>query len=160
MIVDLGCGDFNIGKNFSGYANEYIACDVSTVILERNKLTFSELPNVTFKHLNLANDDLPNGDVCFVRQVLQHLSNSDIMEFVHYLNNNKPYKHLIVSEHLPLEVGFKENLDKPSGAQSRLIFGSGVVLHKPPFDLSYLSKYDLVDVTSGGGKIKTIVYNF
>ena len=158
VIVDLGCGDFNVGRNFVQYTKEYIAGDVSDVILERNSRTFSKLKNVKFKHVNLCKLDLPNGDICFVRQVLQHLSNSDIMAFVSYINKYRPYKKLIITEHLPLKQNFKENLDKPSGAQSRLIYGSGVVLDKPPFSLMYSSKYDLVEVKSGGGIIKTTVY--
>ena len=112
IIVDLGCGDFNVGKYFAAYVNQYIACDVSKEILERNKNKFSSLSNVDFRFLDLGKNELPGGDVCFVRQVLQHLSNADILNFVSKLSLNKPYKYLIVTEHLPMGKDFDVNLDK------------------------------------------------
>ena len=49
------------------------------------------------------------------------------------LNLNKPYKYLIVTEHLP-KGRFDVNLDKKSGKSIRLFVNrSGVILHKPPF---------------------------
>ena len=158
IIVDLGCGDFNIGKNFVNYSEKYIACDVSKKILNNNKKNFSSIKNVEFKLLDLANDDLPSGDVCFVRQVLQHLSNSDIDNFVKKLKSIKPYKYLIITEHLPINKNFKANLDKRTGSGIRLLFNSGVVLHKEPFNLSTSQTIELVEVPNMGGVIKTIVY--
>ena len=49
VIVDLGCGDFNVGSKFVSLTDRYIACDVSNVILRRNKDKFSSLKNVEFK---------------------------------------------------------------------------------------------------------------
>jgi hypothetical protein len=158
VIVDLGCGDFNIGKNFVDYAEEYIACDVSNKILNRNKKNFSSIKNVEFKLIDLANDDLPIGDVCLVRQVLQHLSNSDINNFVKKLNLEKLYKYLIITEHIPINKNFKANLDKRTGSGIRLLFNSGVVLHKEPFNLIASETIDLVEVPNMGGIIKTIIY--
>jgi len=37
IIVDLGCGDLNIGKNFLDICDHYIACDISTHIINLNK---------------------------------------------------------------------------------------------------------------------------
>ena len=45
-IVDIGSGDFNVGKKFVGLTKTYLACDVSTVILERNREKFRALNNV------------------------------------------------------------------------------------------------------------------
>jgi len=160
-IVDLGCGDFHIGKYFTAYVNQYIACDVSKVVLERNKNKFSSLSNVDFRFLDLSKNDLPEGDVCFVRQVLQHLSNADILNFVNKVNLNKPYKYLIVTEHLPKDRNFDANLDLKSGRAIRLFVNkSGVVLHKPPFNLSFTKDSNMLDVYQYGGVIKTVVYEF
>ena len=161
IIVDLGCGDFNVGKYFPAYADHYIACDVSKIILKRNKNKFSSLRNVDFRFLDLSKNDLPEGDVCLVRQVLQHLSNSDILNFVNKLNLNKPYKYLIVTEHLPKDRNFDANLDLKSGRAIRLFVNkSGVVLHKPPFNLSFTKDSNMLDVYQYGGVIKTVVYEF
>ena len=160
IIIDLGCGVFNIGSNFVSFADKYIACDVSNVILSRNIDKYSSLTNVEFKLLDLSKDYLPKGDVCFVRQVLQHLSNADIKRFIENLNSNQPYKYLIVTEHLPNSDNFKANLDKPSGPNNRLAIGSGVVLHKAPFNLDFSNISELLEVDEYGGKINTIVYEF
>ena len=58
VIVDLGCGDFNVGKHFVNYCSDYIACDVSTLILERNKKRY-DFGNVQFLNLDLSKDKLP-----------------------------------------------------------------------------------------------------
>ena len=72
-IVDLGCGDFNVGKNFVEFSDTFVACDLSSTILKHNRSQFSDL-NVKFKKINITKDLLPKGDVAFIRQVLQHLS--------------------------------------------------------------------------------------
>ena len=159
-IVDLGCGDFNIGKYFTAYVDQYIACDVSSEILNRNKNKFTQLKNVDFNLLDLASDYLPKGDVCFVRAVLQHLSNSDIKNFVNKLNSQKHYKYLVLTEKLPNSNNFKANVDKRTGAHTRKSLNSGVVLHKEPFLLDAKKSFDLLEVKGTDGRIKTIVYEF
>ena len=159
-IVDLGCGDFNVGKNFVPLTKKYIACDVSNVILKRNKIKYNSFSNLEFKFLDLSEDPLPKGDVCFVRQVLQHLSNENINKFVKKINLEKPYKYMVVTEYLTQNDNFIANLDKSVGANTRHMVGSGVVLHQEPFNLEALSIQDLLEVTSEGGKIKTTIYKF
>jgi hypothetical protein len=76
---------------------------------------------------------LPDGDLCLVRQVLQHLSNAEISKV---LENVRKYKYLIVTEHYPNPViKMKPNLDIPHGPTVRLRYDSAVVLDKPPFNL-------------------------
>ena len=138
-IVDLGCGDFSVGKSFIDNCSKYVACDISSVILERNRRSY-QFENLEFKQINLAEDELPKGDIAFVRQVLQHLSNSEIKKFVDYVNKVKPYRYLLVTEHIPSEKGFIPNIDKPSGSNIRFLLNSGIELHKDPFLLEYKSK--------------------
>ena len=162
-IVDLGCGDFNIGQHFVESSGYYIACDISGFILERNREKF-QFENVIFQKLDLAEDSLPTGDIAFVRQVLQHLSNDNIHSFVTKLNDSKPYKHLLVTEHLPANEGFTPNLDKQSGPNIRIANYSGVVLDEEPFNLQYSSKEILLEVHEATGGvdaiIRTTIYNF
>ena len=160
IIVDIGCGDFNIGKNFLNYSNNYIACDVSDFILDRNIKRYHLIKNLEFRKLDLGVDILPEGDVCIVRQVLQHISNQEIINFCNKINSYNPYKYLILTEQLPLIEKFNYNLDKPSGPKTRLGIGSGVILHKPPFNLEFNSLYKLNNVTIHDSQVKTIVYEF
>lgn len=159
-IVDLGCGDFNVGKNFVKFCEHYIACDVAGEILSVNEQKFISQKNTTFKLLDLTEEPLPKGDVCFVRQVLQHLSNSDIKNFVKNLQSQRPYKYLIVTEDVPLWDNFAANAEKPTGASTRLVSGSGIVLHKEPFNLDASNNSDLLQVQKNRGRVKTTIYEF
>jgi SAM-dependent methyltransferase len=162
VVVDIGCGDFNVGSHFVELADRYIACDVSSHIIDINRKKFADIPNLEFRQLDLGCDELPGGDVAFVRQVLQHLSNESIQRFVSFVNENKPYKYLVVTEHLPASDSFTTNLDKPSGPNIRIGIDSGIVLDQAPFFLKSKTSRTMVQVpeTSGGTKayIKTILY--
>jgi len=157
VIVDIGCGDFNVGKNFAEDAEKYVAFDVSSVILQRNKEKYSSLENVEFLKLDLATDELPRGDVAFVRQVLQHLSNDDIKLFVDKINYNKPFKFLIVTEHLPGNKSFKPNINKPAGPNIRNDINSGIILHEAPFGLQNKNYSELLEVSEDVGAIKSVI---
>ncbi|MFM7525260.1 MAG: class I SAM-dependent methyltransferase [Actinomycetota bacterium] len=131
-VVDLGCGDFNVGSRIRECFGRYIACDVASAVLEENKARYASL-DVDFVQLDMIEDEFPEGDICIIRQVLQHLSNADISRVVRKLGG---YKILILTEPLPRR-DFVPNLDQPTGVSSRLARGlpSGVVLTDPPFSL-------------------------
>jgi len=76
-FVDLGCGDFRVGKRLQPFCQRYIGVDVVEDVVSRNQAEFASQKAV-FKVLDIVADELPPGDVCFVRQVLQHLSNKQI----------------------------------------------------------------------------------
>jgi SAM-dependent methyltransferase len=128
-VVDLGCGDFQVGAQLRPYCARYIACDVVPALIERNKKKFAAA-QVEFRCLNIIDDDLPPGDIVFLRQVLQHLNNAQIARIVPKLSR---YKFLILTEHLPAAPNFSPNRDKPAGGGTRLPQKSGVVLTAPPF---------------------------
>ncbi|MFK7867477.1 MAG: class I SAM-dependent methyltransferase [Alphaproteobacteria bacterium] len=157
VIVDIGCGDFNVGSHFLTYTQHYIACDVSSVILERNKKQYQSFGNVEFLLLDLASDELPKGDLAFVRQVLQHISNDHIQSFVDKIHCDQPFKFLIVTEHLPAKKSFKANTNKPAGSNIRAAINSGVVLHKPPFSLKSKKRSILLEVPKDIGDINAVI---
>ena len=66
----------------------------------------------------------------------------------------------MITEHLPISDNFKANVDKGRGSDIRLKIGSGVVLHKDPFNLNALRNFDLLEVFVNGGRIKTTIYEF
>ena len=69
-----------------------------------------------------------------VRQVLQHLTNSEIIKFVEKVKSS--YEYLICTEHLPSNNDYIPNIDKPTGADIRLGIGSGIDLTRAPFNLA------------------------
>ena len=159
-IVDLGCGDFAVGSQVRKFCGAYIACDVVDSLISRNKKKFENL-DVDFRVLDLVADDLPDGDVVFVRQVLQHLSNKQILTVIPKLQEK--YRFLVVTEHIPEVKVFDVNLDKPVGAGIRLALGkngSGIVLTRPPFNLKVIKQNILCEVKEDGGVIQTVAYQF
>ncbi len=135
-VVDLGCGDFHVGAQLRPYCGGYVACDIVPALIERNREKFAAA-QVDFRCLNIIEDDLPAGDIVFLRQVLQHLSNAQISKVVEKLYR---YKFLVLTEHVPASPDFPPNLDKAAGGGVRLLQGSGVVLTAPPFLLKVRSE--------------------
>ena len=160
--VDLGCGDFAIGSRIRPSCGKYIACDVVDGLIIHNRARYSK-SEVEFRVVDIVNDELPAGDVVIIRQVLQHLSNSDIEKVVAKL---KGYRFIILTEHLPVSDTFVPNLDKPTGPDIRISIGesgSGVLLTEPPFNLgirhSRLLCQAFEDISGVRGVIRTNLYS-
>jgi 2-polyprenyl-3-methyl-5-hydroxy-6-metoxy-1,4-benzoquinol methylase len=133
-IVDIGCGDFNIGSRIAGLVKRYLAYDVSSRIIELNKRRFTDCTNVQFRQLDACKDPLETADLVTVRQVLQHLTNAQIESILRNIERAAP-RCTLIAEHLSEHTGtFLPNLDLPSHSSgTRVAIGSGVVLTAPPF---------------------------
>jgi len=153
-VVDLGCGDFHVGSRLRPLCARYVACDIVGPLIAFNAATFSNL-GVDFRTLDFTRDELPPGEVVFIRQVLQHLSNSEIARALPRIQ--RQYRYLVLSEHVP-NVPFTHNLDKASGPDNRMDIHSGIVLTSPPFNLETIVESILCEVKEWGGVIRTTVY--
>lgn len=152
-VVDLGCGDFRVASKIVSGNFHYTGCDVVfSLVRHLNEQYKSE--TVEFRCVNIVEDDLPDGDLCLIRQVLQHLSNAEISKV---LENASQYKYLIITEHYPNPaVKIKPNLDIPHGPTVRLQYDSAVILDKPPFNLKNIQV--LLDAEAEEGtRIKTFL---
>src|SRR5260370_3290404 len=89
-VVDLGCGDFLIGSKIRHLCGNYIACDIVDSLIARNKDIYRHL-DVDFRVLDITSDELPDGDVVFVRQALQPLSNELILNAVPKIGSKYKY---------------------------------------------------------------------
>lgn len=131
-VVDLGCGDFRVGSQLVDLCGHYLGIDVVKTLVERNAASFGS-KRVEFQHLDITKDKLPGGDICFVRQVLQHLSNRQIATILSKLGQ---YQLAVISEHQPKARQLSlPNMDKIPGGDIRLERGSGVFLEAPPFSI-------------------------
>ena len=128
-IVDLGCGDFMVGSRLLDPLRDYTAIDIVAELLEENRRRYAGMP-VTFLCRDIVSDELPDADLCLVRQVLQHLSNAEIL---HILPKLTKYRYTIVTEHVYTGRGLRPNLDKPHGPGTRIPRRSGVFLECHPF---------------------------
>lgn len=135
-IVDLGCGDFQVGNALMARLPEftYLGCDLLPELIAHNTENFAT-KRVRFRRLDIVSDPLPKGDVYLVRQVLQHLSNAEIMQVLEKLNEGLVY----ISEGQPVERVGSVNPDKTTGAEVRFDWrtgrGRGVELDQPPYCL-------------------------
>ena len=154
-VLDLGCGDFNIGKNFVKHTKKYIAVDIVNDLINHNKERFKE-NNLEFHCLDIAIDKLPDTDCVILRQVLQHLSNKEVQNIVNKLHN---YKYVILTEHLP-NGDFSPNKNIISGQGIRLKKKSGINLIAPPFYLKPINTKQLASINLGNNKgvILTTLY--
>lgn len=154
-VCDLGCGDFNVGKNLVKFTKKYIAIDIVKELIDFNRIKFTE-EKLEFHCLDLANDNLPVGDCAILRQVLQHLSNAEVFRI---LNNLRNFKSIILTEHIP--VGdFIVNKDIISGQGTRLKKQSGLILTAPPFNFKVKDEKELLSIVLKDGKSKIVTTLF
>jgi hypothetical protein len=155
VVCDLGCGDFNVGKELVGQAKNYIAVDIVAALIEYNRGVFKE-DGLEFHCLDIAVDDLPQGDCALLRQVLQHLSNAEIQNILIKLT---AYTYIILTEHVP-EGNFTPNKDIISGQGTRLKKQSGLDVLAPPFLFKVKEVQQLLVVSLGDEKgiIVTTLY--
>ncbi|MCX7551443.1 class I SAM-dependent methyltransferase [Xanthomarina sp. F2636L] len=155
VVCDLGCGDFNVGKELVKYTKRYVAVDIVPDLIEYNKEMFKE-ENLEFHCFDIATDDFPSGDCALLRQVLQHLSNSEVQNIIKKLTN---FKYVILTEHVP-EGDFKPNKEIISGQGIRLKKQSGIDLLAPPFNLVVKNKRQLLSLKLNNcdGVIITTLY--
>ena len=162
QFVDLGCGDMNVGRRLIPLCRSYVGADVVKYVVENNRATIDQ-PNAEFVHCDIVSDQLPDGDVCFLRQVLQHLSNDQIRRILPKLAK---YRFVYITEHVPRDWGdTPPNLDKPAGAGIRLDQGSGIDITREPFGISTAEVEEVLEVVanpnSSGldpGVIRTVLY--
>lgn len=154
-ICDLGCGDFNVGQHLVRHTKNYIAIDIAENLIIRNKILF-KVHNLEFLCLDIAKDQLPKADCVILRQVLQHLSNTEIQDITKKLSD---YKYLILTEHIPWG-DFTPNKDIISGQGNRTKKNSGVNLSEEPFNLKVKEEKLLCEyiLDNNKGRIVTTLY--
>lgn len=155
IVCDLGCGDFNVGKQLVPFCKGYKAVDIVTELIDFNRQIFTQ-DNLEFFCLDISSDTLPSADCIILRQVLQHLSNDEISNI---LNKLTEYSCVILTEHIP-EGQFQANKDIIAGQGTRLKLQSGVDILASPFQFTVKSSQCLLSLSPAthGGRIVTMLY--
>ena len=97
-IVDLGCGDFRCGKLiYDDLDISYTGYDTYKKIVDYNTKQYS-LPKYSFMHLDFCNDKegIITGDMCILKDVIQHWSLENIYTFLDYLVEYKKFKYILI----------------------------------------------------------------
>jgi SAM-dependent methyltransferase len=160
-FVDLGCGDFRIGSKLAYLAGSYVGVDIVPALVDSLKMKYGN-ERVSFLCADVIDDPLPEGDICFIRQVLQHLSNNQILRLLPRL---RAYKHVFITEHVPNRgTPYTTNLDLVHGPDIRLFWNSGVFLDQYPFSLPASDLREILSVPGTStsvrdkGEIVTWIY--
>jgi hypothetical protein len=128
----------------------YIGIDIVEALIQANQARYAN-ERISFRTLDITTDSLPFAELCLIRQVLQHLSNAQILKV---LANCQKYKYVIITEHVPTGQKVKPNVDKPHGPDIRLRYNSGIFLDQPPFNQKVENIFE-VPVTEKGGVLLT-----
>jgi SAM-dependent methyltransferase len=131
-IVDLGCGDFRVGAMLVTDGVQYTGIDIVEDLVRFNSRRFA-CSTIRFECLDITQNSLPDGELCLIREVLQHLSNSEILRILPKLEK---YRHIIYTDYQPPPWAIRQpNLDIPHGRDTRIWKRSGLYLDQPPFNL-------------------------
>jgi SAM-dependent methyltransferase len=154
-VVDLGCGDFHIGRHVAMECATYIGADIVPALIECNVKRFSGA-GIQFVCLDASKDPLPDADLCLVRQMLQHLSNRQVRRILRKL---RKYENVIITEHQPPDDQLRgANFNKPPGGDTRLFFGSGVYLDRSPYNLDVRLLLEVPAPAPDMGYIRTFLW--
>jgi SAM-dependent methyltransferase len=131
-VVDVGCGDFRVGRRLIA-ANpevEYVGADIVPDLIRHHRRSWADPPRVTFTCLDAVADALPPGELVLIRQVLQHLSNSDIARVLPKL---RAYRFALVTDAIAAGETPHPNEDIHSGFETR---PRGLFLEEAPFHVA------------------------
>jgi hypothetical protein len=97
-IVDLGCGNFKIGKLlYDDLDVLYKGYDTYKKVIDYNSKQY-QLPKYSFTYLDFYNnkESIIKGDLCILKDVIQHWSLNNIYTFLDYLVENKLFKYILI----------------------------------------------------------------
>jgi SAM-dependent methyltransferase len=79
-VTDLGCGDWQFSRYIDWSRVKYTGLDVVPAIIDRNVQLYAA-PTIEFRLLRSA-ENLPGGDLLIAKEVLQHLPNDTVTEYL------------------------------------------------------------------------------
>jgi SAM-dependent methyltransferase len=77
-FLDIPCGDFNWMQLVNFGQCSYIGCDVVKPLIDANNTKYGS-SNKVFLHIDATKDPLPKADIILCRDLLVHLSLTDIL---------------------------------------------------------------------------------
>lgn len=132
-VVDVGCGDWQFSRfiNFDGV--DYLGFDIVSSVVEKNNVNF-RTNKINFRMMPSDIEDIQSADLLIMKDVLQHLSNQEILQFKNKVFQKFKYC-LLTNSYRKLNV--KTNIDIKDGGFRCLD------LSLPPFSFngSYLLEF-------------------
>jgi hypothetical protein len=119
-VVDLGCGDFRCGPFiYNDLDVTYTGYDTYKKVIVYNQTQHS-LPKYTFVHLDFYSkkEDIVGGDLCILKDVIQHWSLDKIYTFLDYLVTTKKFKYILICNCCDQTYDNADNIDGRNRALS------------------------------------------
>jgi SAM-dependent methyltransferase len=121
-VVDAGCGDWTFSGAIDWGGASYLGVDIASDVIAAVRARY-EKPNIRFQVGDIT-DDLPAADLLISKDVLQHLSNTLVHNFIENNLRKGKYKWVILTN----DRGSK-NSDVENGGYR------AIDLSAPPFDV-------------------------
>lgn len=87
-IADIGCGDWQFSKSVDWHGAKYDGYDVVRPVVEENSRAYAG-GNVRFHHYFGDFNEIPSADLLIAKDVLQHLPDETIIDFLGHLSRFK-----------------------------------------------------------------------
>ncbi len=133
-VVDMGCGDWQFSRYINWEGISYIGYDVVPEVIAANIEKYST-NNISFKLYSGDPSELPKSDLLIAKDVLQHLPNQPVLEFLQHLSK---YRYALITNCTNPINGDLVNSDIPIGDFRYLD------LRLPPFNLDATLIYSFV----------------
>jgi SAM-dependent methyltransferase len=88
-ILDIGCGDWRIGKKINLEGKDYTGIDVSSVIID--EVSINSKDNIKFICDDIETMDFPDFDLILIKDVLQHLPNKSVISIMNKIITKSKY---------------------------------------------------------------------
>ncbi len=129
-VVDLGCGDWQIGSLIGWKGIDYTGIDVVDSLIDDNATKYGS-KNIRFLQGDISTCSLPPADLIIIKDVIQHWPTKTILEFLPKL---KQFKYsLVINDNYPDATLNKE----PDASYGHF---RPVALLEEPFKLKRASK--------------------
>jgi len=128
-VCDIGCGDWQLSKNIDWTGIHYLGIDVVKDVIKKN-LIYTK-PNIKFICKNILDYTIPNCELYILKDIFQHLSNTNIEIIINKLLKNKYRYILIINDvsYLNLNYNIENGLYRP------------IDLNKKPFNYNFKTIY-------------------
>lgn len=98
-VIDLGCGDFRCGPSlYDDLDIIYNGYDTYKKLIDTHVQTFLP-PKYNFHHLDICNkkEEIESGDLCILKDILQHWSVTSIHTTLEYFIQTKKFKYILIA---------------------------------------------------------------
>ena len=110
-VIDIGCGDWQISENIDWSGIKYLGIDTVENVIDKNVKSYTK-DNIKFMCKNITEyDTIPNSELYIIKDVFQHLSNSDIDTIMNILKKKK-FKYILIVNDI---TNINTNIDIQNG---------------------------------------------